>query len=467
METRLLDRKNTMLMLAVVAAATFMDGLDGSIVSIILPTVAEDLGVDTATSSWATIIYLLVLSALIIPFARIAAQTGVRRVLSAGLGIFAFGSLLCGLSSDFPMLIACRFVQAVGAAMMAASAPMCCTEHLPMHQLGFGMSIVTIGASVGFALGPVVGGAISEFLDWHWVFYINIPFGIIAMAAILKAIPASAETGGRPVIDIRGCVVFCAAVVLGVFGVEVLSYEGMAAVSAICIVLCLALLAAFVHLEKKASAPLLKTSMFRNLGFTSVFLCLLLVNSAFMGALYLIPFYGEVVLGKSSLEIGYFLLISALITAAVGMPIAKMSDRMGRRWFCVGAGIVVTAAFVIYGVFADRLSDPLFLAAVALQGIGWGFVGGPMASRLVEHAGDERDMASSLMNEAYYIGGALGTAFAAMLFTVLSGAEGVDIPLIPSGMFLDGFVPTMAACGIISAAVAVMSFLLRDDDRSG
>ena len=75
-------------------------------------------------------------------------------------------------------------------------------------------------------------------------------------------------------------------------------------------------------------------------------------------------------------------------------------------------------------------------------------------------------MASSLMNEAYYIGGALGTAFAAMLFTVLSGAEGVDIPLIPSGMFLDGFVPTMAACGIISAAVAVMSFLLRDDVKS-
>ncbi len=466
MATTLLDRRHTLLMLIVVAAATFMDGLDGSIVSIILPTIAEDLGVDTATSSWATIIYLLTLSALIIPFARISAQVGVRRILAAGLGVFAVGSLLCGLSPDFPSLIAFRAIQAVGAAMMAAAAPMCCTEHLPLDRLGFGLAVVTVGSSMGFALGPVVGGAISEFLAWHWVFFINIPFGIAGMIAILRAIPASAETGGKPSVDIRGTLVFCAAVVLGVLGVEMLSYKSMGTFAISCIIVCLVLFAVFVRVEKNVKVPLLKTSMFRNLGFTSVFLCLMLMNSAYMGVLYLMPFYGEVVLGKTSLEIGYFLLVSALLTAAVGMPIARWSDRTGRRAFCIAAGLVVTAAFLIYGLFAEDMPDWLLLVGMLLQGMGWGFIGGPMASRLVEHAGNERDMASSLMNEAYYVGGAIGTAFAAMFFTVMSGAEGIDIPLIPADMFIDGFVPAMLACAVFAAVAALLSFLLKDDVKS-
>ena len=465
MSTTLLDRKHTAMMLVVVAAATFMDGLDGSIVSIILPTVAEDMGVDTATSSWATIIYLLVLAALIIPFARISAQIGVRKILAAGLGIFAAGSLLCGLADNFPMLIAFRFIQAVGAAMMAAAAPMCCTEHLPLDRLGFGMSVVTIGASLGFALGPVVGGAISEFLTWHWVFFINIPFGLIGMTTILKAIPKDAEEGGKPVVDIKGSAVFCTAMVLGVLGVEILSYSDMEIYSALCLIACLALFMLFVRVEHSATVPLLKTSMFRNLGFTSVFACLMIINAAYMAIIYLIPFYGEVVLGKSPLGIGYFLLVSAAITAIVGMPIAKWSDTAGRRGFCIAAGIVVLGAFLIYGLAADDMSDMVLFAGVVLQGIGWGLVGGPMASRLVEHAGDERDMASSMMNEAYYVGGALGTAIAAMLFTITSGAEGIDITLIPAHMFIDGFVPVALLCAAMSAAVAVLSFLLKDDKR--
>ena len=454
------------MMLIVMAAATFMDGLDGSIVSIALPEIAEDLGVDTATSSWATIIYLLTLSALIVPFARISAQVGVRSVLAIGLSVFTAGSVLCGLSGSFHLLIAFRIVQSVGAAMMAAACPMCCTEHLPVHRLGFGLSVVTIGASLGFAFGPVVGGAITDFLDWQWIFFINVPFGAVATALILKAIPPSGEGKTRPHLDVPGTVVLCVAVVSGVLGVETLSYNGMLPFSTACILLCLVLLCVFVRMERRAPIPLLKTAMFRDRGFSSVFLCLMLVNMAYMGMLYLIPFYGQVALGMSLLKVGTFLLISAVVTAVVGMPLAKWSDHTGRRWFCVAAGLTILATFLLYGLFGGGMTDPEFLLVAFLQGIGWGFVGGPMASRLVEHAADERDMASSLMNEAYYIGGALGTAVAAMLFTLLSGAEGVDISLLAPGMFLDGFVPTAFFCGALGAVIAVLSFILKDDVKT-
>ena len=460
----LLDRRHTAMMLVVVFAATFMDGLDGSIVSIVLPTIARDLAVDTATSSWATIIYMLILAGLLVPFARVSAQVGVRKVMAYGLLIFTVGSLLCGFSYSFPVLIACRALQAVGASMMAASGPMCCTEHLPLDKLGFGMSIVTIGACVGFALGPVVGGAISETLDWHWVFLINVPFGIVMTPLMLKGVPASAEKGGKAHVDMLGTVVLFVAVVLGVLGVELLSYRDLRLPSVALMVVCVVLLLVFVRLERNVKEPLLKTSMFRNLGFTSVFLCLMLINAAYMGVLYLVPFYGQIVLGKTALGVGYFLLVAAMLTAFVGMPIAKWSDRAGRRWFCVAAGLVVLVTFALYGIWADGMSDVEFLVICVFQGLGWGFVGGPMASRLVEHAGDERDMASSLMNEAYYVGGALGTAAIAMLFTILSNSEGVDISALVPHVFLDGFVPSMYICAVMAAVVLVLSFVLRDDD---
>ena len=451
------------MMLIVVVAATLMDGLDASIVSIALPDIAEDLGVDTATSSWATIIYLLVLSALIIPFARISAQTGVRKVLAIGLAMFTIGSALCGLSPSFATLIAFRTVQAVGAAMMAAAGPMCCTEHLSPDRLGLGMSLVTIGASLGFAVGPAVGGAVTELLSWQWIFLINIPFGLVTVPLILIAIPASSETGGKPRVDLRGAAVLCTSVVLGVLGLEILSYEGTALFSTTCMMACIVLLALFIRLEKNTDIPLLRTSMLRDFGFASVFLCLMLVNASFMGVMYLVPFFGQIVLGMSPFEVGEYLLISAVFTAVLGMPIARWSDRAGRRWFCIAAGIVLTVGFLMYALWADGMSDLELLTTVLVMGLGWALVGGPMASRLVEHAGNERDMAASLMNEAYYIGGAVGTAFAAMFFTIMSGAEGVDISLLSAGMFLDGFVPTALASAAVAVAIFVLSTALRDD----
>lgn len=465
MSQSMLDRRHTALMLVAVFAATFMDGLDSSIVSIVLPTIAEDLGVDTATSSWATITYLVVLAGLIIPFARIASQVGVRRILAYGFGIFTVGSALCGLSPSFEVLIASRAVQAVGASMMAAAAPMCCTEHLPFDKLATGMAVVTIGASVGFAMGPVVGGVIAAFTTWHWIFLLNIPIGIVMVPLILKAVPASAETGGRADLDKKGTAILFVGSLVGILGVEMLAYSERRLFSFACIVLCIIILYLFVRVEKKTDVPLLKISMFRNLGFTSIFLCLMLINSAYMGVLYLVPFYGQVVLGHDTLYVGMYMLIAAAITAVIGMPVARWSDRKGRRWFCVTAGAAVTVCFTLYGLWADGMTDLQFLIVVIFQGVGWGFVGGPMASRLVEHAGDERDMASSLMNEAYYVGGALGTAVTAAVFTILSGSEGVDIPDLTSGQFLDGFVPMMIICAAIAAVVLILSFVLKDDDK--
>lgn len=192
---------------------------------------------------------------------------------------------------------------------------MSCTEHLPAERLALGLTVVTIGSSLGFALGPVVGGVVVAGLDWHWIFFINIPVGVIAVPMALWAIPASSEPGGRPrIADLRGTAALCIGVVLAVFAIEMFVEPGMRLIALVCLVAGIAAIAVFARIERGAREPLLDVSLFRRFRFTSVFVCLMLVNAAYMGALYLIPFFGEIVLGKTTLGIGWYLLVAAVVT---------------------------------------------------------------------------------------------------------------------------------------------------------
>ncbi len=458
----LLDRKHTSLMLAVVFFATFMDGLDGSIVNVALPNIGSDFGVDTGTVSWVSITYMMVLAGTLVAFAKVATDIGVKKIMIYGLAIFTAGSLICGISTSFIMLIAARAVQAVGAAMMAATGPMCCVRHLPPAKLAFGLSIVTIGASVGFAMGPAVGGAIVEFVTWHWIFLINIPLGLIAIPLMIKAIPKGTEERKPFRLDCLGTILLLVSIMLITFAIETLSHSDMRLISITAMIIGIILLALFVVTERRAEDPLLELSLFRRWDFVSIFLCLMMINMVFMGIMYLIPFYGKTCLHLSSLVTGIFLLISAMVTAIFGMPVAKLSDRKGRKPFCIAAGVLAAASFSMYIFFSKDMPLPLLFFCMVLMGLSWACVGGPMASRLVEHAGDQSAMASSLTNEAYYVGGAIGTALVAMIFTLSSGTDGVNIDELTETAFLNGYVATAIVVTAISILIAVLSFVVKD-----
>ena len=463
MTETLLDRKHTILMLAAMFVATLMDGLDSSIVSVALPDIGMDLGVDTGTASWVSIIYMMVLAGLIIPFARICANIGVRAVLTLGFVIFTVSSFFCGISSSFAMLIAARGVQGIGAAMLAAAGPICCTEHLPKEKLAFGLAVLTIGSSIGYALGPAVGGVIVELISWNWVFLINIPIGLIVIPISFFAIPHSSEKGGRIDLDVMGTVTLFVAMSCGIFALETLAYPDLRTFTIVAAAVFVIFTALFIRCESRHPAPLLKLSMFRDFGFTSVFLCLMFVNISYMAMIYLVPFYGEIVVGLTPMQMGLFLFIPAVITSITGMPVSAMSDRWGRRPFAVMAGLVTGTTLLLYVIFADRMDFVTLFIIMIPQGLGWAFVGGPMASRLVEHAGEERDMAASMTNEAYYIGGALGLAISAMVFTLFSKSEGVDIADVTSAAFIDGFVAASIVAAAFAFVIAILSFILKDN----
>ena len=166
------------LLFATIALAAFVDGLDGTIVTTVLPEIAEDLGIGAADSSWVITIYFLMMAGLILIFGKISDRGALKAVIVGGFAVFGIGSLLCAFSDSFWTMLAFRALQGVGGGMLSASGIMIAVKHLPKGLTALGLSISVLGYSVGGALGPVLGGVLTESLDWGWIFLFNVPIGV-------------------------------------------------------------------------------------------------------------------------------------------------------------------------------------------------------------------------------------------------------------------------------------------------
>lgn len=460
------DNKRIGWILVVIAVVALMDGLDGSIVNVALPVIAKDFNADTGAVAWVTVTYLIMMAGLIITFARIASNGAIKRVLFYGLIIFTASSFFCGMSVNLEMLLAFRIIQGIGAAMMGAAVPMACVKFLPARNLGLGIGIITLGSSTGFALGPAVGGIITELISWHWIFLINIPLGLIIIGLMVKAIPRDGKYEHRH-LDLQGSALIFSAMLCGIFAIERIAYPEERIYVIVAAVACVVLLILFIFVELRKKEPLLNVRLFKHWRFDAVLVAYLFVNLVYLGMLYLLPFYMYVCMGFSSLTSGMFLLIASSITLIFCIPISKWSDRTQRRSFSVAACLILTLGCLILFLFSDRSSLLPLIAALVCMGLNWALCGGPMGSRIIENVIDEsREMGSSLLNQIIYLGSAVGVSLFAMLFTMGSGSGHMVFTDLPPDVFADGFVFTMMFGVVIAAASAVLSFIVKEPKRS-
>ncbi|MDR2698390.1 MAG: MFS transporter [Candidatus Methanoplasma sp.] len=459
-------KASTVLMLTVVAFAALMDGLDGSIVNVALPKMAEDFGTDTGTIAWVTVIYLAMLAGLLIFFAKAAKNGLIKRVLLFGLILFTASSLFCGISDSFQMLLVFRIVQGAGAAMMGAAVPIVCVRYLPASNLGLGMGVITLGCALGFALGPAVGGIITDIASWHWIFLINVPLGLMIVPLLLKVIPKDEGYSGR--LDATGAALLFSAIICGVLAAERAPYTESAVLVLVSASGCALFLAAFIFAELRNTDPLLNLRAFMNWKFNSVLVAYMQSNLVYMGLLYLMPFYMSVCMGFSSSETGLYILISPLLTLLLCVPVSRWSDRTERRAFAVAACSILTVGCVILVSFAGRTDILPLVAVLVCMGLMWALCGGPMASRIIENIKDEsREMGSSVMTMFVYLGGTLGTALFAMFFTIGSGSGNISFSDLHPDVFLNGFIFAAAIAAVMSAATAVLSFIVKEPGRPG
>lgn len=452
------------LLLLAVAVAVLMDGMDGSIVNVALPSIAISLGTDTASASWVTVVYFMMLAGLILFFGRIADRGAVRKVFVSGFAIFTLASLFCGISDSLNMLLVSRAVQGVGGAMMAAGAPMLCVKYVSRSKLGLALSVATLGSAMGYAVGPALGGILTDMLSWHWIFLINIPICALAIPLAMYVIPKDGPVEKRS-LDFPGTAFLFGAIITGIYALEISGSPGSGDFFFIALVACLILLVLFIIRELKFHRPLIDVRIFKSRTFDFMFLAFMLYNLAYMGISYLLPFYMDLSLGFSSSKTGLYLLIPSAITAIICLPLGRWSDRKGRRWFAVAACLCLVAFNVLLWLMNVTHDLWTLIPIVVLMGVSWGLAGGPMGGRVVEHAPKGNDgMGSSVMSMSIYLGGGLGTALFAAFFSITSGAPGKSFSLLSIPEFTSGFSAALLLAIVISMITVLMSFAVKDSD---
>jgi EmrB/QacA subfamily drug resistance transporter len=334
--------------LLLVCVATFMLLLDITVVNVALPDIQRDLGASLSSLQWVVDAYALTLASFLLVAGSLGDRLGRRRVFGVGLGIFTFASLLCGLSGDPTLLNLARGLQGIGGgAMFATSLALIAQEFEGKER---GTAIGAWGASIGggVAIGPLVGGLLTEGFGWEWVFFINVPIGLAAVYLTASKLANVKGTDPQP-IDWAGLVTFSGALFLLIFGLIRGNPEGWSsAVIVGSLVGAVVLFAAFVVAEMRQSNAMLDLSLFRKPAFTGVSVVAWALSAGMFAMFLYITLYIQNVLGYSPLEAGVRFIPLTLLSFFVSPIAGKLSARVPARLLLgLGLGLVGVALLLM------------------------------------------------------------------------------------------------------------------------
>src|SRR5215208_4051230 len=320
--------------LVVLCAGMLMIILDGTIVTVALPSIQSDLGFSQSSLAWVVNAYLIAFGGLLLLAGRLGDLIGRRRMFLTGLTVFTAASLLCGLAGSQEMLIGARFVQGVGGAMASAVIlGMIVTMFPEPREQAKAIGVYSFVASAGASIGLLMGGVLTQALSWHWIFFVNLPIGIGAALLATRFVDGQQGIGLRKGADVTGAALVTAALMLGVYTIlEVGSYGwgsahtlGLGAAS-------LALLVAFVMRQARATTPLMPLRIFRSRNVSGANLVQMLMVAGLFGMFFLGTLFMQKVLGYSALEIGLAFLPVALLIGTLSLGFsARLNTRFGAR----------------------------------------------------------------------------------------------------------------------------------------
>ncbi|HEU5195504.1 MAG TPA: DHA2 family efflux MFS transporter permease subunit, partial [Methylomirabilota bacterium] len=291
--------------LGAVSFGLFMIMLDNTVVNVALPAIARDLHIGLSELEWVVTGYALTFAALMLSGGKLADRYGRRRLFVLGIIVFTAASLACGLATDGSTLIAARIVQGVGAALMSPATLSIISATFPPRQRGMAIGIWAGVSALALAIGPLVGGLITEHASWNWIFFINVPIGIAAIVASYLFIDESRDTRADQRLDLPGLLTSG----VGLFAleyalIEANTYGWTSGRIVACFVVAAVALASFVWIEVTGRAPMLDVSLFRNTTYVGANLVMLLVALAMFGVFFFVSLYMQNVLGYSAVQAG-------------------------------------------------------------------------------------------------------------------------------------------------------------------
>ncbi|MFZ5912234.1 MAG: MFS transporter [Chloroflexota bacterium] len=418
--------------LLAVSMGTFLATIDGSIVNISLPTLVTSFQADFALVQWVALAYLLTVTTLMLGIGRLADIYGKKPIYMTGFVVFTIGSALCGVSSSIHWLIGFRVLQALGAAMTMALGMAIVTEAFPPSERGRALGLSGTVVSVGIAVGPTLGGLIVQRLSWHWIFFVNLPIGVLGVWLVARYVPAFQPAGGQR-FDYWGALTLC----ISLLSLLVALTLGQRAGFADRFVLLLAanwiaFLAVFIFIELRVSQPMLDLRLFRSSLFSVSLATGFIIFICLSGTLLLMPFYAENVLGYDPQQTG---LLMATVPVALGViaPLSgSLSDRYGSRPITVaGLGVLVLGFLAVSSLDAHTTSLGYVLRFLPV-GLGVGMFQSPNNSAIMGAAPRDRlGVASGMLAMTRTLGqttgiAALGALWAGQVFKHAGG-------LLPGG----------------------------------
>ena len=461
-------RDDRWLALAILCAGTLMIVLDATIVNVALPAIQRDLGFGQSSLAWVVNAYLIAFGGVLLLAGRLGDLLGRRRIFLAGLTVFTLASLACGISASRETLIAARFIQGLGGAMTSAVIlGMIVTMFTEPRERTRAISLYSFVASAGASIGLLAGGVLTEALNWHWIFFVNLPIGIVTGVLALRLIEDDHGIGLREGADALGAILVTGALMIGVFTIIRTSDVGWTSIETLTGAVAATLaLAAFVVRETRTAHPLLPLRIFRSRAVTGANAVMLLMVAGFFGTFFIGSLYLERVLGFDALAIGLGFLPISLSIGLMSFVFAEpLITRFGPRTVLrASLGVILVAMlwFARLPVDASYLVDvfPSFVLIGIGAGLGFpSIVGLAMSGATSGDAG----LASGLVNTTRMVGGSLGLAAMASIATTRGAAlsaAGADAATALTGG--SQLALTFAAMLIVAAIGVTWTVLRRD-----
>ncbi|SFJ92195.1 drug resistance transporter, EmrB/QacA subfamily [Paenibacillus sp. UNC496MF] len=449
------------LVVSTVCIGAFMAALDASIINLALPSLMRQFGIGMAKAEWISLVYLLTLSSLVIPFGRLADMFGRRWMYATGFFVFLVSSVACGVAPGFAGLLVARIFQAIGAAMLQANSVSIITAATPAAHRGKAIGIQASAQGIGLSLGPVIGGALLSLGDWRWLFYVNVPIGIAGTILAVLLLPR--DTGRRKEsFDYWGLVFLLPALIMMVYVLNSGLAQGWTSpFILLCVFTAMLALASFVREEQRSYAPLMDLSLFRDKIFRYGNLTSFLSFTVMYGVLLLSPFLMETGFRLDAVTAGLYLSLVP-IGMTICTPISGyLADRFGVRVPAIGGTALLLLGSGLLAVIHGGGETALLLLGLWLTGCGMGMFTPPNNSQVMGNVpADRLGVAGATLNMSRTMGMGMGITLSGMLYQSA-------LRILPASQEPVNFYAFQASYGLIGllSAVTLAIWLIRRNAR--
>ena len=443
--------------LGAVAFGLFMIMLDNTIVNVALPSIQHDLGIGISELEWVVNGYALTFAVLMLTGGKLADLLGRRLIFIVGLAIFTGASLACGLAPSAGFLIGARVVQGVGAALMNPATLSIITATFPPRQRGMAIGIWAGVSALALAIGPLLGGVITQHISWNWIFFINVPVGILAIVVARLVIQESRDTSAEQRLDLPGLLTSA----IGLFAltyalIEANSYGWTSARILSLFAVTVIGLAAFVALELRQRIPMLDLSLFRNATFAGANAVMLLVALAMFGVFFYVSLYVQNVLHYSPTQAGATFLPMTLCIVFLAPIAGRITDRLGSRWLIAAGMTLVAGSLVIFAQLDAHSSFWDIFPGLLIGGAGMAMSMAPTTATAMHAVPvDKAGVGSAVLNSMRQVGGSLGIAVMGAIVAAYVHVPATDPRAIPQ--FVDGFQRALEVAALIAFSAAVVA----------